>query len=124
MELKGMNRYQHFGLRKQWLEHFFNHKSDCFTMNQLGNRQYDALKVWLREAGLLSAANKGERAGLPTPLFDKLERLGPFHPLTWAVIWANLAYNSIIVRWYMLFVPNGEVYEKNDLVAIDRKSGV
>ena len=118
MELKGMNRYQHFGLRKQWLEHFFNHKSDCFTMNQLGNRQYDALKVWLREAGLLSAANKGERAGLPTPLFDKLERLGPFHPLTWAVIWANLAYNSIIVRWYMLFVPNGEVYEKNDLVAM------
>lgn len=118
MDLKGMNRYQHFGLRKQWLEHFFHYKSDCFTMNQLGNRQYDALRVWLREAGLLSAANKGERAGLPTPLFEKLEKFGPLHPLTWAVIWANLAYHSTIVRWYMLFVPNGEVYEKNDLVTM------
>jgi phosphoadenosine phosphosulfate reductase len=116
MDLKGMNRYQHFGFRKPWLEHFFSYKSDCFTMGQLGNRQYDALKVWLREAGLLSAANRGEKAGLPTPLFGKIEHLGPYNPLTWAIIWANLAYNSVIVKWYMLYVPAGEVYEKNDLV--------
>jgi len=116
MNLKGMNRYQTFGFRKPWLEHFFEYKSDCFTMGQLGNRQYDSLKVWLRESGLLSIANKGEKTGMPTPLFEKLEPLGPFNPLTWAVIWANLAYNSIIVKWYMLYAPSGEVYEKNELV--------
>ena len=85
-------------------------------MGQLGNRQYDSLKVWLREAGLLSVANKGEKTGMPTPLFEKLEPLGPFNPLTWAVIWANLAYNSVIVKWYMLYAPIGEAYEKNDLI--------
>jgi len=116
MNLKGMNRYQTFGFRKPWLEHFFTNKSECFTMGQFGNRQYDALKVWLRESGLLSTANKGEKSGLPTLLFEKLEPLGPYNPLTWAVIWANLAYNSVIVKWYMLNVPFGEVYEKNDLV--------
>lgn len=116
MNLKGMNRYQTFGLRKPWLEHFFTYKSACFSLGQLGNRQYDSLKVWLKEAGLLSTANKGEKAGLPTPLFEKLESLGPFNPLTWAIIWANLAYNSIIVKWYMLYAPTGEVYEKNDLI--------
>lgn len=116
MDLKGMNRYQHFGFRKPWLEHFFEYGSDCFTMGQLGNRQYDSLKVWLREARLLSTANKGEKTGLPTPLYDKLKPLGAFNPLTWAIIWANLAYSSVIVKWYMLYAPAGEVYEKNDLV--------
>jgi phosphoadenosine phosphosulfate reductase len=116
MDLKGMNRYQTFGFRKPWLEHFFTDKGDCFAMGKLGNRQYDSLKVWLREAGLLSTSNKGERTGMPTPLFQKLEPLGPYNPLTWAIIWANLAYNSVIVKWYMLHVPAGEIYEKNDLV--------
>lgn len=116
MDLKGMNRYQHFGLRRQWLEHFFDLKENCFTAGQLGTRQYDSLKVWLREAGLLTAAGKGGKAGVPTALFEKIEPLGAGNPLVWAIIWTNLAYNSIISKWYMLNVPSGDIYEKNELV--------
>ena len=116
MNLKGMNRYQHFGLRRPWLEHFFEDKEKCFTMDKLGNRQYDALKVWLRESGLMTATGKGEKSGVPTELFEKLQPLGAGNPLTWAVIWVNLAYNSIIVKWYMLNAPAGEIYDKNDLI--------
>ena len=116
MDLKGMNRYQHFGLRRPWLEHFFAYKENCFTMGSLGNRQYDSLKVWLREGGLLTATGKGNKSGVPTPLFEKVQALGAGNPLTWAIIWTNLAYNSIIVKWYMLNAPAGEVYEKNDLI--------
>lgn len=116
MNLKGMNRYQHFGLRRPWLEHFFDLKENCFTAGQLGTRQYDSLKVWLKEAGLLSATGRGVKAGIPTPLFEKIEALGAGNPLVWAIIWTNLAYNSIISKWYMLNVPSGDVYEKNELV--------
>ena len=116
MDLKGMNRYQHFGLRRPWLEHFFTNKENCFIMGVLGNRQYDSLKVWLREGGLLTASGKGEKSGVPTSLCEKVLTLGAGNPLTWAVIWTNLAYNSIIVKWFMLNAPAGEVYEKNDLV--------
>lgn len=116
MNLKGMNRYQHFGLRQEFLEHFFEYKTDCFSMNVLGTRQYDALKVWLKEAELINPANKGQNAGAPTELFYKLESLGPYNPLTWAVIWTNIAYNSIICKWYMLYTTPGEVYEKSDLI--------
>jgi len=116
MDLKGLNRYQHFGLRREFLEHFFEFKCDCFNMGVLGNRQYDALKVWLKEAEFLNRSNKGDKSGTPTALFEKLEPLGPFNPLVWAIIWTNLAYNSIICKWYMLYAPAGEVYEKSDLV--------
>ena len=116
MELKGMNRYQHFGLRREFLEHFFDYKSDCFSMSILGNRQYDALKVWLKEAGILNPNNIGEKSGTPTELFERLEPFGPFNPLTWAIIWTNLAYTSIICKWYMLYASAGEVYGKNDLI--------
>lgn len=116
MDLKGMNRYQHFGFRRPWLEHYFTYKEECFTMGSLGNRQYDSLKVWLREGGLLTPAGKGKKSGVPTPLFEKLQSLNSGNPLTWAIIWTNLAYNSIIVKWYMLNVPAGEIYEKNDLI--------
>lgn len=94
MDLKGMNRYQHFGLRRPWLEHFFENKENCFTMGKLGTRQYDSLKVWLREAGLLSSSGKGVKAGIPTELFEKIEKLGAGNPLVWQIIWTNLAYNS------------------------------
>lgn len=116
MDLKGMNRYQHFGLRKPWLEHFFDLKESCFTAGVLGTRQYDALKVWLREAGLLTAPGKGAKSGVPTELFNKLEPLGAGNPLVWATIWTNLAYNSIISRWFMYNVSSGDVFEKNELV--------
>jgi phosphoadenosine phosphosulfate reductase len=116
MNLKGMDHYKHFGFRREWLEHFFEFGSECFSKNVLGNLQYFALKAWLKEAGLLSPANKGEKSGMPTELFEKLKPFGSYSASVWAVIWANLAYNSVITRWYMLSVSPGEVYEKNDLI--------
>ncbi len=116
MNLKGMNRYQHFGFRRPWLEHFFEYGSECFTMGQLGNRQYDALRVWLREAELLTPASKGEKSGTPTELCEQLCSLSAGNPLVWAIIWTNLAYNSVITKWYMLYAEAGETYDKAELV--------
>ena len=82
MDLKGMNRYQHFGLRRQWLEAFFEYRESCFMMGKLGNRQYDSLKVWLKEAGLLTATGKGAKSGVPTALFETIQPIGAGNPLT------------------------------------------
>ena len=116
MNLKGMNRYQHFGFRRPWLEHFFEYGPDCFTMGQLGNRQYDALRVWLREAELLTPASRGEKSGTPTELCERLRSFSAGNPLVWAIIWTNLAYNSIITKWYMIYAGIGETYDKAELV--------
>ena len=116
MDLKGMNRYQHFGLRGAWLEHFFELGNDCWSSKEYGNRQYDALKVYLKESELIESGTSSEKNGQITPLGEKLMEIGPFHPFTWAVIWTNLAYNSTLVKWYLLNVPTEETYEKAELI--------
>lgn len=116
MNMKGMNPYQHFGLRQAWLEHFMNEGVDCFDQGILGNRQYDGLKAWLKEAGLI-ISNKSKSLS-ETELSAKLKIRGPYNPLTWAIIWANLAYNSVISKWYCLNAELGATYEKADLVVM------
>lgn len=116
MDLRGMNRYQTFGFRREWLEHFFEYGADCFTKGQLGNCQYDALKVWLREAELLIPAGRGEQSGTATDLSEKLVPLGAGNPLVWAIIWTNLGYNSVIVRWYMKYAKHSNIYDSPELV--------
>ena len=117
MDMKGLNPYQHFGLRQSWMEHFMTEGIHCFEMGVLGNRQYDALKVWLKEAGLIESNTK-DRALALTPLGMKLTEMGPYNPLMWAIVWANLAYNSTISRWYCLNAEIGATYEKGDLVVM------
>lgn len=128
MDMKGMNPYQHFGFRRAWLEHFMNEGTECFSQGILGDRQYAALKVWLKEAGLI-AVNK-DKSLSETALMEKFRSIkdgGPdgnelvfssYNPLTWAIIWTNLAYNSVITKWYCLNAEPGATYEKADLVVM------
>lgn len=116
MDLKGMNRYQHFGLRSSWVEHFFEEGNDCWSSKELGNRQYDALKVYLKESELIEVNPNTSKNGQITALGKMLMELGPYHPFVWAAMWVNLAYNSTLVKWYLLCVPAGETYDKSELV--------
>ena len=118
MDLKGMNRYQHFGLRSSWVEHFFDEGNDCWTSKELGNRQYDALKVYLKEAEIIDSGSGSNSNSKITDLGKALMELGPFHPFVWSTIWTNLAYNSTLVRWYLLCVPPKEIYDKPELISM------
>ena len=122
MDMKGMNPYQHFGLRQAWLEHFYNIGLKCFSQDEedkkyqvLGYRQYEGLRAWLRESGLIKIENKSLKE---TELLEKIKPYGIYNPYTWAIIWANLAYNSVISRWYCLHTDLGATYEKADLVTM------
>lgn len=53
-----------------------------------------------------------------TELGEKLIVFGPYNPFTWAVIWANLAYNSIICKWFCLNTEIGSSYELGDIVTL------
>ncbi|MDK2889133.1 MAG: phosphoadenosine phosphosulfate reductase, partial [Thermoanaerobacter sp.] len=107
--LKGLNRYQQFGMRKAWLDDYFRDPENWWHKNSLGNRQFEAMRVWLREAEIV-ADNK------ITLLGEKLREWGTDNPLTWAVIWTNLARNSTLVGWYLYHVPWGSSFAKDELI--------
>lgn len=109
--LKGLNRYQHFGMRKPWLEEYFRDPENWWHKNTLGPRQFEAMRVWLREAEIV-AGNK------ITPLGERLREWGTENLLTWAVIWTNLARNSTLVGWYVHNIPWGSSYSKKELVGL------
>lgn len=117
MDLKGMNCYQNFGFQQNFLEHFMDYGEKCFSRMELGNQQYASLKKWLQHSQMIEISNK-DKSITVTELGSKLIELGPYNPLTWSIIWANLAYNSIICKWYCLNADVGAAYELGDIVTL------
>lgn len=115
LNLKGMNCYQNFGFQQNFLEHFMEYGTECFSRLELGNQQYASLRKWLEHSGIISISAK-DRSVNTTELGERLIKIGPYNPLTWAIIWANLSYNSIICKWYCLNAEIGASYEAGDLV--------
>ena len=108
-----LHTYDHFGMEKDWLSQFFASPEEWASKNTLGNRQFDAMVAWLKHAELISG---GKKALTVTELGARLARLGPENPITWAVIWTNLARNSTPVDWYVSHVRWGESFSKAELV--------
>ena len=117
MDLKGMNCYQNFGFQQNFLEHFMDYGAKCFSRMELGNQQYASLKKWLQHSQMIEISNK-DRSIQVTELGEKLIQIGPYNPLTWAIIWTNLAYNSIICKWFCLNTEVGAAYELGDIVTL------
>lgn len=109
--MKGLDRYRGFGIRKQWLVDYLKNPQDWWTSDVLGKDQFKAMRVWLREGGLI------ENHQL-IPLGERIRRLGADHLLTWAVIWTNLAYNSALVQWYVHHIPWRAIQTKQELIEL------
>lgn len=117
MDLKGMNCYQNFGFQQNFLEHFITYGVDCFSRMELGKQQYASLKKWLEHSRIINGSLKDKSISI-TEEGKKICAMSPYNPLTWAFIWANLAYNSVICKWYCLNAEIGATYETGDLVTL------
>lgn len=108
MEIKGLSRYQTFGLQQKWLNYFFKGNEWLVENNDLGNRQIESMKNWLKDAQLWD--------GTPTPLGEAFIQLKDNSDIfLWSVIWHNLAENAPLIKWYTLHVPIGS-HTKQDLI--------
>lgn len=122
-DMRNPDRYRNFGFRLAFYSHYIDNGTDCFEMGILGKDQYVSLKRWLGEAGMLKMETK-ETSGKVnerilsenTPLAEKLIGFGSYNPFPWAIMWANLAYNSTVVRHFCLNIDPSEMYDKDYLV--------
>lgn len=111
MNLKGINRYNHFGFRKNWLGYFLESKDDFWQSGQLGKYQFDGFRVWLKEAEL--TANN-----MFNDLADRIDGLGIEDIRIWAVVVNNLAYNSPIMNWYVRTVDHDIMYHPDSIIEL------
>ena len=107
------DQYKNFGFRQAFLEHFVSEGLNCFNMTVLGTGQYHALRHWLFEASILSSPDKKNMK--LTDLGEWIVKLGAYNPFSWAIIWANLAYNSVVSRCYCINAEQGLQYDVLDI---------
>lgn len=107
------DQYKNFGFRQNFLEHFMNEGLACFDMQVLGVGQYFALRHWLFEAGIITSSDKKNMS--LTPLGEYLLAFGAYNPFSWAIMWANLAYNSVVSRCFCLNAEQGAQYDIYDI---------
>lgn len=101
-QLTGWNRHHSFGLRKNWVELYFQHPREWEFIGGLGNRQVDALKVWLKTAGIL------DREGKETFLAVIFQDRGLEDILSWELLWVNVVFNFPTAGWYVQMLGLGE----------------
>lgn len=119
--MKNPDKYRNFGLRQTFYEHFVDNGVNCFQMDVLGKDQYTALKHWLADASVLVREEKGKKEIIKselTSLGEKVVSMGAYNPLAWAILWANLSYNSVVAHEFCAKVEVGSYYSKDDIIGI------
>lgn len=106
----GIDRYNTFGLRDEWVDMFFTDNETFWDNHGLGTKQVPAFKNWLKEAGILDEKN------VMTSLGSLLSKVYLYNRvLVWEIMWINLFYNSFIAGWFCKNIKNGDVFTKNYL---------
>jgi len=112
-KLGSLNRYEGFGIKENWIDQFFQNITNYFEIdnNLGGNPQIRAFTNWLKDSEII-----GKNTSDITEVGQKLKQIYLDNPLkAWEIIWVNLYYNSLIIKWYIENVPFSSVYSKDDL---------
>ena len=108
----GIDRYNTFGLKDEWLDIFFCDPDSYFTGNVsgLGTKQVPAMANWLKEAEIIDDKKQVTELGLTLKdiYFDNPD-------MVWEIIWCNLVRNSFIAHWFCARIKPGTLYSKSTL---------
>lgn len=97
-QLTGIFRYVTFGLRKEWIDLFFEIKTKVLEHPSLGNRQQDAFYSYLQDAGLI--VDRYETSEFCEKV-DVLKKSGKLNTeLLWSFLWINLCFNASLFLWW------------------------
>ena len=104
------SKFQTFGLRREWLLLFLADLKGWFSNNNLGNRQLESLKAWLRGCEFLEKNKSTLLAELLSKIRNKDETF------IWGIVWVNLYYNINLIKWYLDSIEWKTTISAKDLV--------
>ncbi|MCQ2302017.1 MAG: phosphoadenosine phosphosulfate reductase family protein [Bacteroidales bacterium] len=115
MATSGVDRYSTFGLRENWITDFFNNPDDFFKGGgQLGSKMIPACTNWFREAEILT--EKDKRISNLGVLLQASFKDNPIS--VWEIIWINLTYNSLVVKFFSSNIDFEKSYSKEEIISI------
>jgi 3'-phosphoadenosine 5'-phosphosulfate sulfotransferase (PAPS reductase)/FAD synthetase/ferredoxin len=107
-KMSGINRYNHFGLRENWISVLIDLWDKFFPWNDnhpLGNKMVQSASAWFQQAMLIESKSRK-----PTILAELFKAKGSHCPLGWEIIWISLANNTILVRWFINETEMEKIY--------------
>jgi phosphoadenosine phosphosulfate reductase len=111
----GIDRYNTFGLKEEWVDIFFSDPEEYFKDNNsgLGVKQVPAVANWLKEAEILDDKRNLTELGA---LLAETYRDNP--DIVWEIIWINLVKNSFICKWFVSRIKPCTSYNKKSLTEL------
>lgn len=98
-KMSGINRYNNFGLRENWVSALLDLGSSFFPWDEnhpLGKKMVESASAWFQQAYLVEAKTRKL-----TPLYELFKKYGSDYPLGWDFIWLALANNAVLVKWFV-----------------------
>lgn len=114
---KSLNSYADHAPKPAWIDDFFEGGKTFFSTHRLGPMQISIFKKFLTNAGLIVKEET-------TPFFDLVKMLGSNSDATWGLVYINLAYSNVQIRWYIDNMQIQEIYARNTLEEILKSEGV
>lgn len=99
-KMSGINRYNNFGLRGNWLAHLIDMGEKFFPWTNdhpLGRKMVESASAWFQQAGLIK-----EKTRKQTALVELFKKYGDESPVGWEFIWLMLANNAVLVKWFVM----------------------
>ena len=109
--LKGFGRYLTFGIRNEWLKDFLSKLELWFSDNNLGNKQVEGMKAWLKDSELLDNNNNVTELA---NLLSKTSKLS--NKIVWEIIWINLYYNSSVCQWFSKNLEWDKIFRMSEII--------
>lgn len=110
VDTKNIDRYKTFGLRREWVEMYLEDRDNFWANGIMGKDMFTSFDRWGKETKLFDTKR------IPSLQIERFIELGTDSSRLWSYFWANLAYNSPIVTWFIRKCAVGETYSTNSLM--------
>lgn len=98
----GWSRHRTFGLRAEWIRLYLDHPTTWEQCGNLGNKQIESLRSWLKTVGIVSSD------GTPTSLFHYLVQFRVVPMAAWGRMWTECVFSFPTAAWYVQTVGLGQ----------------
>ena len=119
MKGKGINQFSNHAPKTEWIKDFFTIGDGYLSSNSLGPEQKRHFRQFLR---LCEITDKKDNA---TEFFGVImDKCGWDNVTAWGLMFANLAYNSRQIQWYIDNMTVGREYSRVEISAMLESEGV